>query len=103
MSRIVLEAKLLGETKIYTFNFVSQLSAAETISTAVVTASVYSGTDASPSSIVSGSATISGQSVTQKITAGTLGVIYELICTITTSLGQTLILSAYLSVSPNLE
>lgn len=103
MSRIILEGKLLGETVLETFDFTSRLSAAETISTATVTASVYSGTDASPSSIVSGSATISGQTVTQLITAGTLGVIYSLLCTITTSLGQTCELAAYLAVVDDLE
>ena len=101
MSRIILEAKLSGETVIETFDFTSRLTIAETISTAVVTATVYSGTDASPSSIVSGSATISGKTVTQAITAGTLGVTYLLLCTITTSLSQTLSLSAFLPIVPN--
>ena len=101
MSRIILQGKLLGETKTYPFPFISQLAAGETISTAVTTAAVYSGTDASPSSIVSGSATISGQTVTQAITAGTLGVTYLLTCTITTSLSQTLLLEAFLTVTPN--
>jgi hypothetical protein len=103
VSRIILEGKLSGETITTTFDFTSRLAASETISTATVTASVYSGTDSSPSSIVSGSATISGQKVTQKITAGTLGVVYKLICTITTSTSQTLILSAFLAVVPDLE
>lgn len=103
MSRIILPGKLLNETVIETFDFTSRLAASETISTAVTTAAVYSGTDASPSSIISGSATISGQKVTQKIVAGTLGVTYLLTCTITTSLGQTLILAAYLTIIPNDE
>lgn len=103
MSRVIFEGKLSGETVIETFDFTSRLSTAETISTAAVTATVYSGTDASPSSIVSGSATISGQKVTQKITAGTLGVTYLLLCTITTSLSQTLLLSGYLVIVPNFE
>ena len=100
MSRVILEGKTAGETVIETFDFTSRLAASETISTAVVTASVYSGTDAAPSSVISGTATISGQKVTQKVTAGTLGVIYTLLCTITTSLGQTLSLTAFLPVIP---
>lgn len=103
MSRIVLEGKLANETVIETFDFTSRLSAAETISTASVAATVYSGTDSSPSSIISGSSTISGQKVTQKITAGTLGVVYKLLCTITTSLGQTLQLVAFLAIPPDTE
>lgn len=103
MSRIVLEGKLLGETVTETFDFTSRLAAGETISSASVSATTYSGTDASPSLIVNGSASISGQTVTQSITGGVLGVTYDLVCTIATSLGQTLQLSAYLAVVPNDE
>lgn len=101
-SRIVLESKYLAETKKYDFDFASQLAVGETISTQVCTATVYSGTDASPSSIISGSASASGSVVTQAITAGTLGVIYEITCTITTSASQTLVLSGFLSIVPKL-
>lgn len=99
--RITLDPKLVGETVTETFDFTSRLAASETISTQVVTAVVYTGTDASPSSIISGSASASGQKVTQKITAGTSGVVYLLTCTITTSAGQTLLLEAFLAVVPN--
>ena len=100
MSRVTFEGKLSAETVIETFDFTSRLAASETISTASVVCTVYSGTDASPSSVISGSATISGQKVTQKVTAGTEGVTYLLACTITTSLGQTLLLSAFLPIIP---
>jgi len=99
--RASIPAKLVGETVLETFDFLSQLALGETLSTATVTAAVYSGTDASPSAIVSGSATISGTKVTQLITAGTLGVVYLLTCTVTTSLSQTLLLEAFLAVVPN--
>ena len=101
MSRIIFGSKLSGETAIHTFDFTSRLTSAETISTASVTASVYSGTDATPSSVVSGSATISGKTVTQPLTAGTEGGTYLLVCQITTSLSQTLELSAFLTVVPD--
>ena len=101
MPRTILNDKLVGETVTETFDFTSRLSASETISTASTTATVYSGTDASPSAIISGSAAISGQKVTQVVTAGTLGVTYLLLCSITTSLGQTLSISALLPVVPN--
>mgnify|MGYP001559642657 CR=1 FL=1 len=103
MSRTIIEGKGVNETRIETFDFTSRLSAAETISTASVSATVYSGTDATPSAVVSGSSTIAGQKVTQKLTGGTLGVIYKLVCTITTSLGQTLLLSAFLAIVPDTE
>ena len=101
-SRAILDPKLLGETKTITFDFTSNLAIGETVSTQTVTATVYSGTDASPSGVISGSASTSGAVVSQKITGGVLGVMYELLCQITTSLGQTLQQSAFLAVVPDL-
>jgi hypothetical protein len=101
MSRVTLEGKPLSETCIQTFDFTSRLTAAETISTASVTAIVYSGTDAAPGSLISGTTTISGKTVTQKVAGGVLGVTYLLKCSITTSLGQTLALSGFLPVVPD--
>lgn len=96
--RIQLPLKLSTSTQNVEFDFLSLLAIGETISTQVVTASVYSGTDASPSSLISGSAIASGTIVTQKLTGGIAGVTYELVCTITTSAGQTLVLQGYLIV-----
>lgn len=101
--RIILPSKKTGETITVPFDFASKMNlngTAETISTQTVTAAVYYGTDASPSSIISGAASASGTIVSQNITAGTAGVIYILLCRITTSLGQTLELSALLAVEP---
>lgn len=102
MNLCELAPKLTGETKSYDFNFTSQLALGETISTQTVTATVYSGTDANPSGIISGAASASGAIVSQKITAGEEGVIYRLVCTITTSAGQTLPLAGFLAVVPSL-
>lgn len=100
--RAILDSKLQGETRTYTFDFISQLAVGETISTKAVAATVYSGTDANPSAIVSGAAGSSGTKVTQSITGGVLGVLYTLICTITTSTGQTLQMSGFVAVVPNI-
>lgn len=102
-NRVILNNKLQGETALVFFDFTSKLSAGETVSTQVVTATVDRGTDAAPSSIISGAAApVSGGLVQQKITAGVVGVIYDLLCTITTSAGQTLQLAGYLAITPNL-
>lgn len=93
--------KLTSSTFTVQFDFISQLAVGETISTQVVTCTVYSGTDASPSFMISGSATASGTIVSQNITAGTEGVVYYLKCTITTSAGQTLVQTGFLVVVPN--
>ena len=99
--RVVLEPKLQGESRNYSFPFGSLLGNGVTILTAVVTASVYSGDDATPSAIVNGSATISGQTVTQNITAGVPGVTYQVKAAITTSDSQTLNCTAFLVVQPD--
>lgn len=101
MSHVVLDPKLSGETRTYKFDFTSSLAVGETLSTQVVTASVYSGIDATPSAIISGVATASGAIVSQVITAGTVGVLYTLLCSVTTSAGQTLVLTGFLAVIPN--
>ena len=101
MTTVVFDPKLSGETRTLTFDFISSLAAGETLSTQSVTASVYSGVDATPAAIISGSASASGTKVTQKITAGTVGVIYKLLCTVTTSAGQTLQLAGFLAIIPD--
>lgn len=97
-SRTTWDPKRTGESVNLTFDFTSRLASGETISTQVVTASVYTGTDASPSGLISGSASASGAVVTQKITGGVAGVIYYLLCQITTSAGQTLDMEGFLAV-----
>lgn len=100
MNRSILGGKRASETRNEVFDFTSSLAAGETISSASTAATVYTGTDASPSAVVSGAATISGTKVTQKLTAGTVGVVYELVCTATTSLSQVLPRVAYLVIAP---
>lgn len=103
MNRVVIAPKRLGETIVLNpWNFLSLLGVSETISSATVTASVYSGVDANPSAMISGSATISGAVVSQKIVGGVVGVIYELLCAAVTSAGQTLELAGYFAVIPDL-
>lgn len=102
MSRIILDPKTVAETRTIQFNFASELAVAETISSASVTAAVYTGTDPLPSNIVSGAASISGPLVSQNITAGLVGVTYTLVCSVITSTGQVLGLSAYLTIIPPL-
>lgn len=99
--RAQLPNKYASETVTVTFDFTADLASGETISTQAVSAATYSGTDASPSSIISGSASASGAVVSQKITAGTTGVMYELTCSITTSAGQTLRQVGLMGVIPS--
>ena len=102
-SRVSIKGKLLGETRFETFDFISQLAAAETISSASVTATVYSGVDASPSGIISGSAAISGTQVKQLLTGGVLGVTYNILCAAVTNTGETLDIGGYLTIVPDTQ
>lgn len=99
-SRIVLESKHATETVSYVFDFASQLAVGETLSSATASCTVYSGTDAAPSTLLSGSATISGTKVTQKVAGGTAGVTYILTILATTSLSNILSLGGYVVVVP---
>ena len=99
--QVPFQPKLLGESRTLQFDFASRLDVGVTISTKVVTSTVYSGTDASPSSMISGSASSSGTIVSQLVIGGTLGVVYYLICTITTSDGQTLQMMGFLAIVPD--
>lgn len=94
----VFPSKLQGETATVAFDFTSRLAIGETISSSVVTASVFSGDDSSPSSIISGADSAVNATVLQDITAGVVGVVYTLSCAIVTSTGQELIMQGYLSV-----
>lgn len=102
MGRTVQQPKRQGEVKLYSWDFSSLLATSETISSQSVSASVYSGTDSSPSLIINGAATVSGNIVSQSITAGVVGVVYQLKCQITTSLSQTLQLVSFLVIEPDI-
>lgn len=94
-------SKKVGEIAPAIADFTSSLAVGETISTKVVTATVYSGTDAAPAAIISGAASNVGAVVSQNITGGVAGVIYLLLFAITTSLGKTLQIPSLLTVVPN--
>lgn len=103
MNRTIIPPKKGGETIFCPpqgFDFTPLLAAGETISSAGVSTWVYTGVDPNPTSIISGSAAISGSIVNQLITGGQPGTIYVLVCSIVTSLGQTADLIGYLAVVP---
>jgi len=100
MPKIVLAQKLSTDLIKQIFDFASYLPVGVTISSAVTTATVYSGTDASPSALISGSASISGSQVTQSITGGVIGVTYVVQCAATFSSGAVTTLSGVLAILP---
>ena len=93
-----LDAKDPSTNFLAIFDFLEYLAVGTTLSSAVTTAVVYSGTDASPSAIISGSASISSPKATQTITGGTSGVVYFLTCVGTRSDSVLMIRTAFLAV-----
>ena len=100
--RVILPAKKLGETVFIAIDFISKLGVGETITGAVCTCTVYTGNDPNPSAVINGVAQVSGTIVDQLVTGGVLGTIYEILAKATTSLGQTLELSGFLAIVPDL-
>jgi hypothetical protein len=98
--RSILDAKISDTPTSVSFSFGIDLAVGETLSTASVTAATYTGTDAAPSALISGSAVISGEKVTQLIVDGVEGVVYLLVCVVTTSLSETLTRTGYLAIVP---
>ena len=70
------DEKQVDEDVILSFDYTKQLAAGETISTAVFSATVVKSTDATPSNIISGAATISGAVCSQLVIDGVDGVKY---------------------------
>ena len=98
----IFDPLIVGSTANYQFNFVGQLAVGETISTAATQATTYSGVDPNPQAIIITVASFAGTIVTQPIQGTVLGVIYQLVCSITTSLGNTFKQAAALAVVPAL-
>lgn len=98
MSTYVQASKLVAETITVSFDFLSRLAIGETITTAITNATVFSGVDATPSGLISGSSTIVVSAVNQKLTGGLAGVVYKVACSIRTSSGNILIEEALVAV-----
>lgn len=100
--RLIFNPKVASTTMILNpeFDFISVLEPSETISSATVTASVYTGYDSNPSAILSGAPIVSGTTVKQYVTGGVTGTIYGITCTIRTSLGETMTQSGFLAIDP---
>ena len=84
MNQLIFPPKNVGETIPLIVSFADRLQPGEGINGAVVTASVYSGTDNNPSALISGTATYDAfGNATQVITGGVAGVVYTLVYLIT--------------------
>lgn len=80
---VIFDEKAVSEVIPLVVDFSDRLQAGESINGVAVSVSVFSGTDATPSAILSGAATYSGTQVTQKVTGGVAGVIYNIFFLVT--------------------
>jgi hypothetical protein len=92
------EDKDLSERDNFRFDFSRALGTGETVSSAVVTCEVASGTDASPSALLSGSPAVSSPNVTQLVIGGLVGVSYYIRCVATLSSGRVLASTALVNI-----
>lgn len=80
MNQLIFTPKAVSELQPYTVNFSDRLQFGESINGASVAVSVFSGTDPNPSSLLSGVATYdTSGNVTQAITGGLAGVVYNIV------------------------
>ena len=98
-SRILTEPFVAGEDRDVPFDFKAQMPVGVTISSAVATAVVYSGTDAVVS--IAGTPAISGSIVSIPVSGVDVGVIYELSVAATLSDGQIPVISTLIAGVPN--
>jgi hypothetical protein len=90
--------KKATETVVNPFDFAASCEAGETLLSATVTAEVYSGVDAAPEDVIFGTATVSGTKAYQRLRGGVAGVTYALTCSVTTTGGQELDQTQYLTI-----
>lgn len=100
MSTSISEQKLQTETLSVGVDFLSRLSLGETLSTCAAAANVFVGSDPTPSTILSGMPSISGTTVTQKVTGGVAGVIYKIAYSVRTSLNNILVDEIKIAIIP---
>jgi hypothetical protein len=87
-----------GEKFWIEFDYADEMEASETISSASLSIEVVNGTDASPSSVLSGAMVNQSTNMAQLIQGGLSGCIYAFKCLATTSLGRVLARAARLPV-----
>lgn len=82
---VIVPSKRTDDTIPVQFPFADQLEFGEVISGQAVTCVVFTGTDANPSEVLEGAPTTDGTTVTQIITGGVVGNIYQLVALVNTS------------------
>lgn len=87
----------VGEDEVYSFSFVNDLNATESLATAAWSCTAVAGVDDNAASRINGGATVSGQTTSQRVTGLLPGVRYRLQATAVTLQGNTVILWAHVT------
>ena len=102
MNQIIFDAKAVQELQPYTVNFSDRLQFGESINGASVSITVFAGTDPSPSSMISGAATYDTLgNVTQVLTGGIAGVVYNVTYIVTGTASHNYVKVGQLAVIAN--
>lgn len=99
--RILLPSKQVADSIVVNFPFQNQMQFGEVVTGAVVTIVPWSGDDPNPTTMLVGTpdhTTGLGLYVLQGVKNGISGVIYRLVCTVTTSLSNAFTCDAQLAV-----
>lgn len=89
MTRLaVFPSKRPDESLPLQFSFGDQLQFGETISGQAITSTVFAGEDPLPADILFGAPTLAGSTITQVVLGGIPGVIYQLVCIVSGSMGH---------------
>jgi len=91
---------VLGENRPLVFDFTNDLQVGETITSGTLDVTTYSGTDATPSTLLQGSATVASPKVSQNAKPTIAGVVYNVLGSAVTDLGNTYCKTAFLAVLP---
>lgn len=105
-ANLQLPSKQVSDVLVPVFPFQDQMAFGELIIGAIVTVTVYTGIDPSPSVILSGTPQWSinqGLAVSQTVINGISGNVYLMVCSVTTSLSNTFLNQAYLAVINNTD
>ena len=102
MASILVPPKLQASTRVTTVDFSPYLATGQTISSVSAAISVYTGADASPSSVIVGTS-VSGSVANVTETAGVMGVIYQVRVDATTAAPTNVLsISYFLAIIPDL-
>lgn len=105
MSTYVTESKLQSEAIILRSDFLSRLEVGESAVTVATTITVHSGVDPTPTTMISGSPSVTNNLASQRIIGGLPGVVYEVSFAVRTNNNAVYINQLLLAVltSPNLN